>query len=91
MARIFMTHQVTDYAKWKATYDADAERRAGAGLRDAGHFHHTADENNFLIVWDVDADVDGATAMINGMMSDPNLGKVMEEAGVVGKPEFWVA
>ena len=47
MARIFMTHKVTDYAKWKAIYDADAERRAGAGIREAGHFHNGADQNDF--------------------------------------------
>ena len=91
MARIFMTHKVTDYAKWKAIYDADAERRSSAGIREAGHFHHGADQNDFIIVWDTDADHAGATAMIEGMLSDPNLGKMMEEAGVIAKPEFWVS
>ena len=45
----------------------------------------------FLIVWDTDADQAGATAMIEGMLNDPNLGKMMEEAGVIAKPEFWVS
>lgn len=29
--------------------------------------------------------------MVNGMMSDPELGRLMEEAGVLEKPDFWVA
>ena len=32
-----------------------------------------------------------ATAMVSGMLSDPELAALMEEAGVIEKPEFWVA
>ena len=91
MARAFLTHQVADYDRWKAIYDADAERRASSGLREGGHFHSASDRNSFLIVWDTDLDIAGTTAMLEGMLGDPELGKVMAEAGVLSKPEFWVA
>ncbi len=91
MARIFLTHRVRDYAEWREAYDADAERRSGAGLSEVGHYHSADDPNHFLIVWDSEQPVDETVAMVNGMMSDPDLGRLMEEAGVLEKPDFWVA
>ena len=84
MSRIFMSHTVADY-------DDDAPRRAGARIAESGHFHSAADRNQFLIVWDMDASVDEAKAVIDGMLSDPDLGARMQEAGVLGPPEYWVA
>ena len=91
MARIFMTHKVADYDSWKPLYDADAERRAGAGLTEGGHFHSAADRNTFLIIWDHDGGVDEARAIVDGMMNDPGLGELMKEAGVLEKPAAWIA
>ena len=91
MSRIFMSHTVADYNAWRAVYDDDAPRRAEAGIAEAGHFHSAADRNQFLIVWEMDASVDEAKAVIDGMLSDPDLGARMQEAGVLGPPEYWVA
>mgnify|MGYP007063823509 CR=1 FL=1 len=91
MARIFMTHKVRNYDDWKKGYDADSERRQGAGLSEGGHFHSAGDRNSFLIAWDTKANVQEATAMVSGMIEDPDLAKLMEEAGVLEKPTFWVA
>ena len=91
MARIFMTHKVRDYDEWKHGYDADAERRQAGGLIEAGHFHSTDDRNSFLIVWDTTGSVDDANAMAAGMLADQDLAKLMEEAGVLEKPSFWIA
>ena len=90
MARIFMTHKVADYDTWKKLYDADSERRASAGLQEGGHYHCTDDRNSFLIIWDHDGGPDAARAVVDGMMNDPNLGKLMEEAGVLEKPTSWI-
>ena len=90
MARIFLTHRVRDYAEWRKGYDADAERRSGAGLSDVGHYHSADYPNQFLIVWDSEHSVEDTEAMLNGMMSDPDLARLMEEAGVLEKPGFWV-
>ena len=91
MARIFLTHRVRDYAEGRKEYDADAERRSGAGLSEVGHYHSADDPNQFLIVWDSEHSVEDTEAMLNGMMSDPDLARLMEEAGVLEKPDFWVA
>ena len=91
MARIFLAHKVRDYDEWRGGYDADRERREAAGLIEAGHFHSANDRNSFLIVWDTEASIDEATGMVTGMLADEGLAKVMEEAGVLEKPEFWVA
>ena len=91
MARIFMTHRVSDYDAWKVIYDEDAPRRQEGGLKEGGHFHSTDDRNTFLIVWDMEADVSGATAATEGMLADPDLAQLMQDNGVLDKPEFWVA
>ena len=91
MARIFVTHRVRDYAEWRKDYDADTERRSGAGLSEVGHYHSADDPNQFLIVWDSEHSVEDVQAMLNGMMSDPDMARLMEEAGVLEKPDFWVA
>ncbi|MBT5218106.1 MAG: hypothetical protein HOI35_16905 [Woeseia sp.] len=91
MARIFATHKVRNYDEWKQGYDADAERRKAGGLIEAGHFHSTDDRNSFLIVWDTTGSVDDANAMASGMFADPDLAKLMEEAGVLEKPSYWIA
>ncbi len=91
MARLCLTHRVRDYAEWRKEYDADAERRSGAGLSEVGYYHSADDPNQFLIVWDSEHSVEDTEAMLNGMMSDPDLARLMEEAGVLEKPDFWVA
>ena len=91
MARIFMTHRVSDYDAWKVIYDEDAPRRQEGGLREGGHFHSSDDRNTFLIVWDMEADVSGATAATEGMLADPDVAQLMQDNGVLDKPEFWVA
>jgi len=91
MSRIFMTHKVADYDGWKKLYDDDAERRAGAGFKEAGHYHSSDDRNSFLIVWDTDGSTEEARAAVDGMLSDPALGEVMKAAGVLEKPTYWIA
>ncbi len=90
VARIFMTHRVTDYDSWKKIYDEDAERRAGAGLTECGHFHSTDDRNSFLIVWSCEGNREEVQAIAEGMMNDPQLEELMASSGVLEKPTFWV-
>ena len=91
MSRIFMSHRVRDYDAWKVVYDEDQPRRAEGGLAEGGHFHSSDDRNSFLIVWEMDASVDQATTAVEGMLADPELAQLMQENGVLEKPEFWVA
>lgn len=79
-------HEVTDYAVWRAAFDADAANRQGAGLvlRNLSTNLDNANE-----VWILFAVTDRAAT--DAFIGSPELAKVMEEAGVVGEPQitFW--
>ncbi len=85
MARVFIAHPVADYDKWRPVYDADKPRRAAAGVTDVAVFRDADDPNSVLIVAEADA------ASVDALLSDPELGKLMQEAGVTAPPQHWVA
>ncbi len=86
MATIFLRHSVADYDAWRPLYDDDVARRDTAGLTEVGVFRDASDPNSVLLVWDTD-DVSGFEAML----ADEGLKAVMDEAGVTGPPEVWIA
>jgi hypothetical protein len=85
MARVFIHHPVADYDKWRPVFDADKPRRAAAGLMDVAVLRDADDPNSVWIVGDGDG---GA---VEKMLQDPDLAKVMQEAGVTAPPELWKA
>ena len=91
MTTIFVSHKVRDYEEWKVGYNADEERRQEIGLTEAGHFHSSDDRNNFLIVWNTQLNPSDAEALVSGMFNNPELEALMEKAGGIEKPTFWVA
>lgn len=86
MATIFLKHPVADYAAWRPLYDGDAPRRAAAGLTDVAVYRDAADSNMLLLVWTAED-----TSGLDAMMKDEDLKAKMQEAGVTGPPEVWVA
>jgi hypothetical protein len=84
MARVFIHHPVADYDKWRPVYDADASRRAAAGITDVAVLRDADDPNLVWIVGEADA------ANVEALLSDPELGKLMQEAGVTAPPQFWI-
>ena len=86
MATIFLRHPVADYDAWRPLYDDDMARRDTAGLTEVGVFRDASDPKSVLLVFDTD-DVSGFEAML----ADEGLKAVMEEAGVTGPPEVWIA
>ena len=86
MATIFLRHPVASYDAWRPLYDDDVARRDTAGLTEVGVFRDASDPNSVLLVWDTD-DVSGFEAML----ADEALKAVMDEAGVTGPPEVWIA
>ena len=86
MATIFLRHPVADYDAWRPLFDADAARRHTAGMTLVGVFRDASDANSVLVVFDTD-DVSGFEAML----ADEELKAAMEEAGVTGPPEVWIA
>lgn len=82
---VFLQHDVADYAAWRPLYDADAARRAEAGLKEAGVYQDADNPNNVLVVWET-----GNLDAFNAMLADSNLAEKMKEAGVTSAPETWV-
>jgi hypothetical protein len=85
MARVFINHPVSDYNQWRSAFDADKPRREGAGLVDIAVLRDADDPNSIWIVGE------GERKATEEMLQNPELGKLMQEAGVTAPPEFWVA
>ncbi len=61
------------------------ERHAGLGITDIAVLRDADDPNSVWIVGEADTD------NVEALLSDPDLAKVMQEAGVTAPPTFWVA
>jgi hypothetical protein len=81
---MFVRHPVTDFAKWKAAYDAFNAERAGMGVTGDAVFQEVDDPNDVTAYHDF-ADLAAAQAFAGS----PRLKEVMEEAGVAGPPTIW--
>ena len=85
MARVFVNHPVADYDKWRPVFDADKSRRAAFGVTDVAVLRDTDDPDSIWIVAESDA------AKLEALLSDPELGKVMQDAGVTAPPTWWAS
>ena len=84
MTRVFVRHAVTDFATWKAAYDAFASERSGMGVQGDAVFQ-AADDPNDVTLWHDFESADTARAFLD---SD-RLGEVMKDAGVAREPTIW--
>lgn len=81
---VLVTHKVKDYAAWKKVFDAEgADKRKSFGLVDVVISRSLADSNTVHLVFDI-SDMAKAKARMN----DPELKKVMTDAGVIGAPKI---
>ncbi|MGI9525296.1 MAG: cyclase [Hyphomicrobiaceae bacterium] len=86
MVRMFVRHDVADYAKWRAAYDDfDAERKT-LGVIGHGVFRDVDNPNN-VTAWHDFADAKAAKSFA----SLERLKSVMQAAGVQGVPQMWFA
>lgn len=85
MARIFITHPVADFEKWRPYFDADKPRRTAAGLTDVAVLRDVDDPGSVWIVFE------GEAAVAEAMLKDPELAGLTQQAGVTGPARFWVA
>jgi quinol monooxygenase YgiN len=82
--RLFVRHEVNDYAVWRKAYDGfDADRRA-AGVTGAA-VYRSIDNPNDVTVWHEFASADKAKAFA----ASEKLKNVMKDAGVKGAPQIW--
>ena len=84
MVRMFVRHEVADYAAWREAYDSIDQDRRSMGVTDQAVFRSVDDQNN-ITVWHEFASQDQAQSFASSTL----LRETMERAGVQGHPEVW--
>lgn len=83
LAGVIVRHDVSDYATWKAAFDAHAAARAKAGI--LGHaVNRSIKSPNTLVVYLQAESLDA----LKTFAASADLKAVMQSAGVVGAPEL---
>lgn len=85
MAIVILTHKVENFNKWKPYYDRDVERRKNAGLKEIICGKNSEEPNVVYMVFE-----SNDPPRVREMLKDPELKEIMEEAGVLEKPELIV-
>ena len=85
MNTLIVHHHVRDYEVWRPAYDKHEPVRSSAGLSPGRVFRAADDPNDLVILFDV-ADKERARAF-----ADSDDLKVMQGAGVEGRPEMYFA
>jgi hypothetical protein len=83
MAFVIVRHTVADYARWKPIFDADGANRQAGGSK-GGHLFRSADDPNEVLVlfeWDLE--------QARQFSQSAALSAKMQEAGVLGRPDFY--
>jgi len=83
MATVILSHRVNDFNTWKPFYEADKPRRDATGINEIAVGQKSGDPGLVYMIWDVKD-----PAALQKMVSDPELAKVMKEAGVISAPEL---
>jgi hypothetical protein len=85
MVRLFVRHNVSDYAAWRKVYDEFQEQRGSAGVTDHAAYQ-SIDNPNDVTAWH---DFDSAEAA-RAFVSSTELKDTMRKAGVEGEPQTWI-
>ena len=83
-ARMFVRHEVSDYAAWLKAYNAFAKERRKMGVRAAVVYRSIDNPNEITVTHDFKS-VEKAKAFA----TSARLKEVMENAGVKGTPQIW--
>jgi hypothetical protein len=83
MNHLLIRHKVADFAKWKTAYDAHAGARQAAGLTEL-HLLQGIDDPNEVVILFTATDLD----KVKALTSSEDMRTVMQNAGVIGKPDF---
>ena len=83
MSTLIVNHKVKDYSVWKPLFDADKARRESVGLTLLAVGVSADDPNMVYAVFD-----SSNPSAVEEMLGDPEMAKIMEEAGVISEPNF---
>ncbi len=80
---LHVTHEVKNFAEWKAGFDSDETNRAAMGVKITGVF--TAHDNENMVT--VTSEVPSVEAA-QGFINNPMMKEAMEKAGVISAPQI---
>jgi quinol monooxygenase YgiN len=85
MVRVFIRHNVRDYAAWREAYDGFGETQREHGVRAEAVYRAVDDPNDVTVTHDFD---DAAAA--KAFLGLADVKDAMSRAGVEGQPEIWL-
>lgn len=83
MSIIILKHKVENYKNWRLFYDQDKARRDRAGLNEIICGQRTDEPNLVYMIFE-----SSDAGKVREMLKDPELKDLMEDAGVISKPEL---
>jgi hypothetical protein len=86
MTKVIVQHRVADYDRWYPAFTEHETIRRQYGATGHSISRDVADPNSLVIVNDF-ATLEGARAF----SQDPSLPAAMEQGGVEGPPQVWIA
>jgi hypothetical protein len=84
MVRMFVRHEVADYASWREAYNSIEQDRKSMGVTDHAVYRSIDDQNN-VTAWHDFASQDEAQSFASSTV----LRDTMQRAGVQGQPDIW--
>jgi hypothetical protein len=82
--RIFVRHDVTDFAAWRKAYNDFDEKRRKMGVTAQAVYRSIDDANDVTVTHDFTS-----AEKAKAFASSSDLKAVMEKAGVKGTPQVW--
>ena len=83
--RLFVRHEVNDYAAWRKVYNEFGKVRRNLGVTAAAVYRSSDNPNDVTVTHDFKS-LEQAKAFI----ASPDLKTAMEKAGVKGAPQIWI-
>lgn len=85
MARLFVRHKVTEYAKWREVYDDFEAKRTEMGEVGDWVFQLAGDPSDVTVIHDF-----GSIEQAEAFAASAELHEAMAKAGIAGKPDVWI-
>ena len=84
MPYLLMWQRVHNYRKWKHVFDAQAEARQEAGMREKYHYFNPADLDEIVVFFQAESE-----EKARAFAESDEARKAMERAGITEKPEIY--
>jgi hypothetical protein len=82
--RMYVRHDVADYAAWRKVYDGFDAERIGLGVTAQSVYRSLDNPNDVTVSHDFKT-----SEAAKAFASSPNLKNAMQNAGVKGPPQIW--